>query len=63
MTIASFLETLLGGLMAGMLYSLVALGFVLMGVVLVLNVCISALRRWRQRIDGSGADPVQGLLR
>ncbi len=29
MTIASFLETLLGGLMAGMLYSLVALGFVL----------------------------------
>ena len=29
MTIASFLETLLGGLMVGMLYSLVALGFVL----------------------------------
>ena len=29
MTIGSFLETLLGGLMAGMLYSLVALGFVL----------------------------------
>lgn len=29
MTIASFLETLMGGLMAGMLYSLVALGFVL----------------------------------
>jgi branched-chain amino acid transport system permease protein len=28
-TIGSFLETLLGGLMAGMLYSLVALGFVL----------------------------------
>ncbi len=29
MTMASFLETLLGGLMVGMLYSLVALGFVL----------------------------------
>jgi branched-chain amino acid transport system permease protein len=29
MTIANFLETLMGGLMAGMLYSLVALGFVL----------------------------------
>jgi len=29
MNIASFLETLLGGLMVGMLYSLVALGFVL----------------------------------
>jgi hypothetical protein len=23
---------------------------------------ISLLRRWRQRIDGAGADPVQGVL-
>jgi hypothetical protein len=35
---------------------------VLMSVVLVLNICISLLRRWRQRIDGSGSDTVQGVL-
>jgi tungstate transport system permease protein len=58
MTTAIALETSKGDLPLAL-----ALGFVLMGVVLVLNVCISALRRWRQRIDGSGADPVQGLLR
>ena len=39
-----------------------ALGLVLMTVVLLLNVCISLLRRWRQRIDGAGVDPVQGVL-
>jgi hypothetical protein len=33
-----------------------------MSVVLLLNVLISVLRRWRQRIDGAGADPVQGVL-
>jgi hypothetical protein len=33
-----------------------------MGVVLLLNVFISALRRWLQRIDGAGAEPVQGML-
>ena len=59
---AFFLEALFGGLMAGMLYALVALGFVLMTVVLLLNVCISLLRRWRQRVDGASADPVQGVL-
>ncbi len=39
-----------------------ALGFVLMTVVLLLNACISALRRWRQRIDGAASEPVQGVL-
>ena len=57
MTTAIALETSTGDLPLAL-----ALGFVLMGVVLLLNVCISALRRWRQRIDGAGADPVQGVL-
>jgi tungstate transport system permease protein len=57
MTTAIALETSKGDLPLAL-----ALGFVLMSVVLVLNVCISVLRRWRQRIDGSGADPVQGVL-
>ncbi len=35
---AFFLETLLGGLMVGMLYSLVALGFVL--IVIILGICL-----------------------
>ena len=55
MTTAIALETSKGDLPLAL-----ALGFVLMSVVLVLNVCISVLRRWRQRIDGSGTDPVQG---
>lgn len=57
MTTAIALETSKGDLPLAL-----ALGLVLMSVVLVLNVCISALRRWRQRIDGSGTDPVQGVL-
>lgn len=57
MTTAIALETSKGDLPLAL-----ALGFVLMCVVLVLNVCISVLRRWRQRIDGSGTDPVQGVL-
>ena len=57
MTTAIALETSKGDLPMAL-----ALGLVLMAVVLLLNVCISLLRRWRQRIDGSGADPVQGAL-
>jgi tungstate transport system permease protein len=57
MTTAVALETSKGDLPLAL-----ALGFVLMGVVLMLNVLISALRRWRQRIDGAGQDPVQGVL-
>jgi tungstate transport system permease protein len=57
MTTAIALETSKGDLPLAL-----ALGLVLMAVVLLLNVCISLLRRWRQRIDGSGADPVQGEL-
>jgi tungstate transport system permease protein len=33
-----------------------ALGLVLLGVVLLLNLAISALRGWRERIDGGAAD-------
>ena len=57
MTTAIALETSKGDLPLAL-----ALGVVLMSVVLMLNVCISLLRRWRQRIDGSGTDPVQGVL-
>jgi tungstate transport system permease protein len=57
MTTAIALETSKGDLPLAL-----ALGLVLMSVVLLLNVCISLLRRWRQRIDGVGADPVKGVL-
>jgi len=57
MTTAIALETSKGDLPLAL-----ALGCVLMSVVLMLNVCISLVRRWRQRIDGSGTDPVQGVL-
>ncbi len=57
MTTAIALETSKGDLPLAL-----ALGLVLMTVVLLLNVCISLLRRWRQRIDGAGVDPVQGIL-
>ncbi len=57
MTTAIALETSKGDLPLAL-----ALGLVLMSVVLLLNVLISVLRRWRQRIDGAGADPVQGVL-
>ena len=57
MTTAIALETSKGDLPLAL-----ALGFVLMSVVLLLNACISMLRRWRQRIDGAAAEPVQGVL-
>ena len=57
MTTAIALETSKGDLPLAL-----ALGLVLMSVVLLLNVCISLLHRWRQRIDGVGADPVKGVL-
>lgn len=57
MTTAIALETSKGDLPLAL-----ALGLVLMGVVLLLNVGISVMRRWRQRMDGAGADPVQGVL-
>ena len=57
MTTAIALETSKGDLPLAL-----ALGLVLMSVVLLLNVCISALRRWRQRLDGAGTDPVPGVL-
>ena len=57
MTTAIALETSKGDLPLAL-----ALGFVLMSVVLLLNACISVLRRWRQRIDGAAAEPVQGVL-
>jgi tungstate transport system permease protein len=55
MTTAIALETSKGDLPLAL-----ALGFVLMAVVLLLNVCISVLRRWRQRIDGSVVVAAQG---
>jgi tungstate transport system permease protein len=57
MTTAIALETSKGDLPLAL-----ALGLVLMGMVLLLNVVISVLRRWRQTLDGAGADPVQGVL-
>jgi tungstate transport system permease protein len=57
MTTAIALETSKGDLPLAL-----ALGFVLMSVVLLLNACISGLRRWRQRTDGAGSEPVQGVL-
>ncbi len=38
-----------------------ALGLVLLGVVLLLNAVIGALRRWREQGDGAGALPMPGL--
>ncbi len=57
MTTAIALETSKGDLPLAL-----ALGFVLMTVVLLLNLCISLLRRWRLRKDGLGAEPIQGVL-
>ena len=57
MTTAIALETSKGDLPLAL-----ALGFVLMSVVLLLNVCVSALRCWRQRVDGASVDPLQGGL-
>jgi len=48
MTTAIALETSKGDLPLAL-----ALGLVLLGVVLVLNVLIAQLRRWRERVDGA----------
>ncbi len=50
MTTAIALETSKGDLPLAM-----ALGLVLLGVVLVLNLLVAAVRRWRERLDGSVA--------
>lgn len=55
MTTAIALETSKGDLPLAL-----ALGLVLLAVVLVLNVCISALRRWRQGLDGALITSLQG---
>ena len=56
MTTAIALETSKGDLPLAL-----ALGMVLLAVVLVLNVGISVLRRWRQGVDGAINSPVQGV--
>ena len=56
MTTAIALETSKGDLPLAL-----ALGLVLLAVVLVLNVGISLLRRWRQGVDGAISSPVQGV--
>lgn len=55
MTTAIALETSKGDLPLAL-----ALGLVLLAVVLVLNVCISALRRWRQGSEGAGVAALPG---
>ena len=54
MTTSIALETSKGDLPLAL-----ALGIVLLGVVLLLNILIALLRRWREQLD----DPVPGLLR
>ena len=51
MTTAIALETSKGDLPLAL-----ALGLVLLGVVLVLNLAIALLRGWRERVDGGAAD-------
>lgn len=51
MTTAIALETSKGDLPLAL-----ALGLVLLGVVLLLNLAISALRGWRERVDGGAVD-------
>jgi len=57
MTTAIALETSKGDLPLAL-----ALGFVLMAVVLLLNVCISVLRGWRQSAEGTGTASLPGVL-
>jgi tungstate transport system permease protein len=57
MTTAIALETSKGDLPLAL-----ALGFVLMAVVLLLNVCISVLRGWRQRAEGAASASLPGVL-
>ena len=52
MTTAIALETSKGDLPLAM-----ALGLVLLAVVLVLNLLVAIVRRWRERLDGSVAEP------
>jgi len=56
MTTAIALETSKGDLPLAL-----ALGMVLLAVVLVLNVGISVVRRWRQGVDGAINSPLQGV--
>ena len=55
MTTAIALETSKGDLPLAM-----ALGLVLLAVVLVLNLLVAVVRRWRERLDGSVAEPHPG---
>ena len=57
MTTAIALETSKGDLPLAL-----ALGAVLLWVVLCLNICISALRRWRSRHDGAASEPMREVL-
>jgi tungstate transport system permease protein len=52
MTTAIALETSKGDLPLAL-----ALGLILLGVVLALNLAIAALRSWRERVDGGAIDP------
>ena len=56
MTTAIALETSKGDLPLAL-----ALGLVLLGVVLALNVLIALLRRWRERVDGGTSDALVGV--
>lgn len=56
MTTAIALETSKGDLPLAL-----ALGLVLLGVVLALNVLIALLRRWRERVDGGAPDALVGV--
>jgi len=57
MTTAIALETSSGDLPLAL-----ALGFILLAVVLLLNAGISAVRRWRERVDGSVSQVTRGLV-
>jgi len=56
MTTAIALETSKGDLPLAL-----ALGLVLLGVVLALNVLVALLRRWRERVDGGSSDALVGV--
>lgn len=56
MTTAIALETSKGDLPLAL-----ALGLILLAVMLVLNLLIAALRRWRERVDGAASEPLLGV--
>jgi tungstate transport system permease protein len=56
MTTAIALETSKGDLPLAL-----ALGIILLAVVLLLNVAVGLLRRWRERVESLGRDPL-GVL-